>query len=181
MQLIIEAMINHLDQLQDNTAEELLEKMIKQSMFEESEYGILGAFLGIMVGVKLMHHAHHWQTNGSSQYGDHLLFQRLYEDMDDEIDVIGEKLVGLQQVKLTNYFTTLKNANSFLEVISKQQALFIESLKAEHMLITIGEIVVATLRDAGLLTTGLEQALGDILNKHETHLYLLQQREKESY
>jgi len=37
----------------------------------------------------------HWQASGASYYGDHLLYQRIYEGISKEIDSVGERLVGL--------------------------------------------------------------------------------------
>ena len=37
----------------------------------------------------------HWLSRGDSFYGDHLLFQRLYEKLGDESDQIAERAIGL--------------------------------------------------------------------------------------
>ena len=52
------------------------------------------------------------------------------------------------------------------------------SLAAEKAYVHIGEKLMDRLKEAGLLTRGLEQMLGNILDLHETHVYLLDQRTK---
>lgn len=37
----------------------------------------------------------HWQTSGVAAYGDHLLFERLYQSVVDQTDTLAEKMVGM--------------------------------------------------------------------------------------
>ena len=47
------------------------------SVFGDSEYAPLAAFLAITEALQMIAHSHHWQTKGENFYGDHLLYQRL--------------------------------------------------------------------------------------------------------
>ncbi len=136
----------------------------------------LGVFLGYLRGLQMVHHAHHWQSLGSVAYADHLLFQRLYEALADDIDTLGEKIVGTGGIRMTNYFATLQHMKTFMEGVSQHEELPTESLRAELMLVIAGELIMDSLKERGKLTRGLEQCLGTILDKHETSVYLLQQR-----
>ena len=51
-----------------------------------------------------------------------------------------------------------------------------KSMLAERSFQTAGAKLMDTLKERGLLTKGLEQCLGTILDTHETHIYLLKQR-----
>ena len=42
-----------------------------------------------------VHQNHHWVTKGDPFYGDHLLFQRVYEATAEDIDTMAEKAIGL--------------------------------------------------------------------------------------
>lgn len=148
------------------------------SVFGDSEYAPLAGFLALTEGLQVIHHSHHWQTKGNNFYGDHLLFQRLYEAVQAEIDLIGEKLIGVSQdLGLTNYFKRVKAMEMFLKAVThSDQPYVVVSHDAELVYVRLGGEIMDQLEQAGLLTRGLEQMLGNILDKHEEHIYLLDQR-----
>jgi len=150
------------------------------STFGDSEWAPLAAFLAITEGVQMLLHSHHWQTKGENFYGDHLLYQRLYQDILPEIDLIGEKLIGVSQdVSLTNYFKRVKCMEMFLKSVThSDQSYVVVSHDAELTYVRLGGELMDRLEQDGLLTRGLEQMLGNILDKHEEHIYLLMQRVK---
>jgi DNA-binding ferritin-like protein len=140
-------------------------------------YADLAVWLGFLRAAGMIHHAHHWQTMGSPFYGDHLLLERLYKAVQDEVDTVGEKVVGLDSPALTNYFSQMNHIMAFMRgVTDSQKPPMVVSLQAEMVLIAAGEMMVERLEEAGLLTSGLANMLGDILDRHESHVYLLQQR-----
>ena len=147
------------------------------AMLNNDEYAPLAIFLGCTEALQMIHHTHHWQTSGENYYGDHLLYQRLYTDILLEIDLVGEKLIGVSQnPALTNYFARMKMIQKFLEMVTSKDDYIIVSTKAEKTYLKVGEHMMDNLEKAGLLSRGLEQMLGNILDKHEEHLYLLNQR-----
>ena len=150
------------------------------SVFGDSEWAPLAGFLAVTEGLQIIHHSHHWQTKGENFYGDHLLYQRLYEAIVGEIDLIGEKLIGVSQdVSLTNYFKRVKAMEVFLKAVThSDQPYVVVSHDAEIAYVRLGGELMDKLEQAGLLTRGLEQMLGNILDKHEEHIYLLEQRVK---
>lgn len=151
------------------------------SMLGNDEYAPLAVFLGCTEALQMIHHSHHWQTQGSSFYGDHLLYQRLYEGVLAEIDLVGEKVIGVSKnSSLTNYFARMKMIQKFLEMVTSSEDYHAVSTKAEKTYIKVGEHLMNKLEASGLLTRGIEQMLGNILDKHEEHLYLLSQRVQRS-
>ena len=150
------------------------------SVFGDSEWAPLAGFLAVTEGLQVIHHSHHWQTKGENFYGDHLLYQRLYEAVLAEIDLLGEKLIGVSQdASLTNYFKRVKAMEMYLEAIThSDQPYVVVSHDAELAYVRMGGELMDQLEQAGLLTRGLEQLLGTILDKHEEHIYLLEQRVK---
>jgi DNA-binding ferritin-like protein len=160
-----------------NYVKEMVKIIKKCAMIHEgNEYAELAVLLGFLRALGLVHQSHHWQTTGNNYYGDHLLFERLYNDIPKEIDVIGEKIVGTENTSLTNYFSQMHHMETFLNYVSKGKSYNVESYRAELMFVISGEIVADILKNRNVLTIGLEQAIGNILDKHEEHLYLLQQR-----
>jgi DNA-binding ferritin-like protein len=157
-----------------NKATEMLQHC--SQLHPGEEYSELGVLLGYLRSLGLIHQSHHWQTSGDNYYSDHLLFERVYGNIQGEIDILGEKIVGLGGLKLTNYFVQMKHMDTFLNEVSKGHSLTKESLDAEILFVAVGELVVKILLEKDLLTRGLEQTLGSILEKHEESLYLLHQR-----
>jgi DNA-binding ferritin-like protein len=151
--------------------------------YGDAKYAELGIFLDLLRALSLLHHTHHWQTMGSQFYGDHLLYQRLYELADVQIDGIGEKAVGLGSPELVASKHSLENMRRYIEAIEDADMMDAPGLKmakrsllAEKSFITAGEKMMDQLKSKGLLTRGVEQLLGTILDTHEGVLYLLKQR-----
>lgn len=137
----------------------------------------LAVWLGFIRGLGMIHQTHHWQTSGDSFYGDHLMFERFYKAVQDEVDTIGEKIAGIDSPKLTNCFFQLRHIHNFVKKVnSKTDNLLLVSLAAEIVFIETGELITERLKDEGLLTSGIANMLGDILDRHESHVYLLNQR-----
>lgn len=156
--------------------------------YGNEKYAELGVFVDLLRALNFLHHTHHWQTNGATFYGDHLLFERLYTKVLDQIDSVGERAVGLGGAQLVPYRHSLTNMPVFLGAIDEvgdispagdtnvSTKMVKKSLLAEKSFITAGEKMMETLKNKGLLTRGLEQLLGTILDEHETFVYLLKQR-----
>lgn len=155
-----------------------VKQYIQESLkvYLNEEYSLLGVFLGFTESLSMIHQSHHWQTQGDSFFGDHLMYQRLYEETNAEIDVLAEKITGVGGIKMTNYFTRLQIIKNFMRGVAKSERPEVESLRAELMYLIAGEIIMDVLKEKGILTRGIEQALGNILDKHESHIYLLQNR-----
>ena len=151
--------------------------------YGDAKYAELGVFIDLLRALSLLHHTHHWQTQGSQFYGDHLLYQRLYELADGEIDLVGEKAVGLGSPELVLPRHSIENMRRYIEAVEDGDVLDGISLKmakrsllAEKSFLTAGEKMMDQLKSKGLLTRGVEQLLGTILDQHEGVLYLLKQR-----
>jgi DNA-binding ferritin-like protein len=56
---------------------------------------LLRSLLSLLRALDWHYRTAHWQVWGEAQYGDHLMFQRFYEAMPDEIDTLAEKMVGI--------------------------------------------------------------------------------------
>jgi DNA-binding ferritin-like protein len=52
---------------------------------------ILLQLLAILRALQWSHQTAHWKVRGEPFYGDHLLFQKLYEAVGEEIDTLAEK------------------------------------------------------------------------------------------
>lgn len=130
-----------------------------------------------------IHQTHHWISKGDSFYGDHLLFQRLYEETQTSIDAVAEKAIGLSSsdnVNITlqaSQLVRLVKGYGMMSTIPQSTELSKRSLVAEKNFIKTTELALQNLKESGMLTTGLDNMLAGILDVHESHVYLLKQRE----
>ena len=156
--------------------------------YGDEKYAELGVFLDLLRALQLLHQTCHWQTEGHTFYEDHLLFQRLYEGIGPQVDSVGERAVGLGSSSLVRSRHFFQNGPKFILAVdealdspmglqeSTAAKLMKKALLAEKSFLTAGEKLMDTLKSKGLLTRGLEQLLGTVLDEHETSIYLLKQR-----
>ncbi len=129
-----------------------------------------------------LHQNHHWTAMGDSYYGDHLLFQRLYDCILPEIDMVAEKSIGLgctANVDLhlvhSQVLKMITNVGS-ATMIPQSSDLAKKSLMAEMNFLSVMKHLCGSLKECGLMTHGLDNLLAGIEDKHEGHVYLLKQR-----
>lgn len=129
-----------------------------------------------------LHQNHHWTAMGDPFYGDHLLFQRLYDSVLGEIDAIAEKSIGLgctSNVDLslvTSQVLKLISGTGGATMIPQSSDLARKSLTAEMNFLAAMNNICSSLKESGLMTHGLDNLLAGIEDKHEGHVYLLKQR-----
>lgn len=132
--------------------------------------------------VAMVHQAHHWQTRGSHYYGDHLLFERLYDGTNADIDALAERAVGaandprlvsvLPQIDATHRMAAALSPGGLLS----PQAMVAKSLQAERAYLSALRTAYQQLEQSGRMTHGISNLLEGVADKHEGFVYLLQQR-----
>lgn len=129
-----------------------------------------------------VHQTHHWIAKGDAYYGDHLLFQRLYEGVAGEIDTIAEKAVGTgceRNVELSLQMTQLMRliqGYGSTSIVPQPAELARRSLQAERNFLMVMAQLAAQMKGSGQLSRGVDNLLAGIEDKHEEHVYLLKQR-----
>ena len=116
----------------------------------------------------------HWQTKGPNFYGQHLLFQRLYEGVVTETDELAEKIVGFYGSDAFNAIEQLSYMDTHLHSWSADNHVA-SGLASEK---SIQEYILRTyeaLKGTPNMTLGLDDWLMGLASAHETNLYLLQQ------
>lgn len=147
------------------------------------EYGELSVVLAYLRALTMIHQQNHWLSLGANFYGDHLLFERLYNATQENIDGVAERCIGLGSGETVDLQLQIKTIYQFVKdyqasnMITNDQ-LIDSSIKAEFMLLSIIDCAKQKLNDKGLLTNGLDNLLAGIADIHETHIYLLKQRLK---
>lgn len=146
------------------------------------EYAELSVLLVHLKHLQMMHQTHHWICCGDPFYGDHILFQRLYEAINDDIDSIAEKAVGLgsernvEPIIVAKQLSRLMNACSPLASIPSSHELAYRSLKLEQAFVLLVKQVSQQLASRGALSYGLDNLLAQLADDHEKNVYLLKQR-----
>jgi len=168
--------------IEDGTKEllpQLLSRWEEAAPDAESMAHSLASVAVTLRAVYLMHQAAHWQTKGPSFVGDHKLFGDLYDATLDEIDMVSERAVGLGDPLLVCPLKTTQLALELLEAFGREcdvpdaDKLVQLSLEAERGLL---QVIASAMK--GDMTDGAQNLLQGVADKHETHVYLLQQRLK---
>ena len=136
----------------------------------------LSDLLSTLRAVHFIHWTGHWQVKGSPYYGDHLLLQRLYEGLDNEIDTLAEKLVAMFGVEIVNPAQQSVMMNQIIQNLSSVQNPIMRSLNAEKKLMRLLEHTFKSLVKQNNLSLGMNDFIAATANAHETYIYLLQQR-----
>jgi DNA-binding ferritin-like protein len=145
-------------------------------------YAELSLILASARYLQIVHQTNHWCSVGQNFYSDHLLFKRLYDDLDNEIDLLAEKSIGLGSIKNVDLqmqiMQIMKLSNGYKESTSTfhHQSLVMTSYSAEINFLRCISHCVDSLKQKNLLTRGLDNLLAGIEDKHEEHCYLLRQR-----
>jgi DNA-binding ferritin-like protein len=147
----------------------------------------VSTLLGFLMFANQLHHTHHWVCKGSPSYGDHLLFQRLYEGIQDEIDGLGEKVVGLGSVDNVDMPLLVQQVGKWTSLLAQPTStiqspgeLARKSLEVEMLFLKFADMTAMMLKEAGILTRGLDNLLAGLQDSHESHVFLLKQRIQES-
>ena len=138
---------------------------------------VLADLLSYARAVTQAEHSFHWRTRGPAFYGDHLMFERLYTGSAADIDPIAEKLLGLtnSQDSLCPATLAAKTAQALVDMNlnNDPKAFAADALRIEMAMIAL---ISATIQVCGeQMTDGLENFLQGMADKHEGHVYLLQQ------
>lgn len=138
----------------------------------------LCSLLDVLVATRWVHLTSHWRASGAD-YGDHLLYERLYKKVDEEIDDLAEQLVQLGGGPSVDSAEMLSDAADHIRQIEDpepQKRLAHRALAVERSLVRAIDEVRGRLQQMGALSTGLDNLLSGIADTHNKHLYLLQQR-----
>lgn len=156
-----------------------------------SEYGAppmaeLAVLLASLRAESQIHQAHHWQTQGPSYYGDHLLFERVYGEVHGLVDGLAERAVGMGDAILVQpllqmshqvVFSKLFYSDAPVRPSSEEMPLL--SLRALLKSAVLLQLAYKSLEGRNLLSYGIDNLLQGIADKQESLIYLLKQRTKD--
>lgn len=139
----------------------------------------LQVLLAILRGAHWAHWTSHWQVKGNPYYGDHLLLQRIYEGLIEEIDTLAEKIVGTygaQAVAPVDQAQLMANTILPIAEAKAESDPIYRALLIEEALQVSFKNIYNSLKEMDVLTLGMDDFIMSMANAHETYLYLLRQR-----
>lgn len=147
----------------------------------KAEAGLAMAdLLACMRALSMVHQNAHWNASGEPYYGDHLLYQRLYEAVAAEIDSLAERAIGVFGASIQTH-SQMARMFTYIKLFEPKRSgsinyHLLRALQAEQVFLSLLQKVHGFLEKTGTSTMGLDDLLTGIFSAHETHLYLLKQR-----
>jgi len=129
-----------------------------------------------------VHQTHHWTAKGDPFFGDHKLFEQLYDQVVEDIDTVAEKAVGLGNEQNVNMMLQIKqlgtlcNAYGSPQTVPHSNDLAKTSLIAEWNFLKIVKIAEDSMKQNDTWTPGVSNMLQGLFDIHEKHIYLLKRR-----
>lgn len=177
-------------QLEDMMAREHLQGHRKEAYAKGDPEDIAAAqelMCDVLSTLRALHWHHwttHWIVKNDPYYGDHLLFDRLYTDMQEEIDQLAEKMVAYFGAHAVEPRMAMKCTSEKLDLWwgpsdewtgDKDVPIYI-ALNGEQYLQDLLQNAYDSIKQVGQMTLGLDDYIMALANTHETYIYLLQQR-----
>jgi DNA-binding ferritin-like protein len=140
---------------------------------------LVNALLGVWAAIRAEHQlfwTYHWRSKGSSYYGDHLLWQRLYEARVQEIDRMAEVIMAIGGPSAVD---PMRSWVAVSDIINRSEKLGATDAARGVALVadTLNRIDSANeLLGAGANTLAINNVLAGFADKHLEALYLLRQR-----
>lgn len=133
-------------------------------------------YIASLKALALIHQHNHWTVQGVAFYGDHLLFERLYNDTLKLLDLAAEKFVGLLGDEVLSFEMQADLLHKVLLKYNNLEGSPVQmSLEAVRDFIKFSKEAYNCFEDEGKLTLGLDDMIMSISSQSEEFVYLLQQ------
>lgn len=136
-------------------------------------------YLATLKAMTLIHQQSHWLSKGNDFYGNHLLFQRIYESAQENLDGAAEKFIGLFDLDCENF--ALQN-DLLSKILKRYEPLCnnpVEaSLKLEKDFINLSDAAYKCFETEDKMSQGLDDFMMATASAREEAIYLLQQASK---
>lgn len=140
---------------------------------------VAALYVATLKAIALIHQHSHWTTKGVAFYGDHLLFERLYQSALEDLDLAAEKFIGLFGDECLNYDLQIELLS---KVMSKYKNLegspVAMSLSVEKDFIKLSKDAYNCFEEEGRMTLGLDDMVMAISSQREESVYFLQQTQE---
>ena len=140
---------------------------------------VAALYVAALKGIYLIEQHCHWTTQGDDFYGDHLMFQRLYESAQEDVDAAAEKFIGLFGVECMDYATQADLLHKVLLKYEDIEEPIKKCLAVEMEFCKFSKAAYDCFEKEGTMTLGLDDLIMSIASKREESLYLLRQAQGE--
>ncbi len=137
---------------------------------------VAALYVATLKAMTLIHQHSHWTTHGLAFYGDHLLFMRIYESAQEDLDLAAEKFMGLFGDDTLDYDLQTDLLHKVLLKYKNLEGSPVEmSLSLERDFVKFSKEAYDCFEREGKLSLGLDDMIMAIASKREEAIYLLQQ------
>jgi len=137
---------------------------------------VVALYVASLKAIALIHQHNHWTTKGEMFYGEHLLFERLYESTLKNLDAAAEKFIGIFGDEALNYELQAELLNKVLLIYSNLEGSPIEmSLAIEKDFLKFSKDAYDFFKTKKALSLGLDDMIMEIASNREESVYLLKQ------
>jgi len=137
---------------------------------------VAALYIAALKAMAIVHQHSHWTTNGVTFYGEHLLFERIYNSALKDLDLAAEKFIGILGDKVLDYDLQTELLHQVLlkykNLEGSPQAM---SLRVEKDFLKLSQSAYEAIKAEGQLTLGLDDMLMSIASSREESIYLIQQ------
>ena len=142
----------------------------------EKCFKVAALYVATLKALALIHQHNHWTTKGMMFYGDHLLFERLYNDTLGNLDLAAEKFIGIFSDECLDYELQADLLNKVLVKYKNLEGSPVEmSLAVEKDFLKFSREAYDCFEEEDALSLGLDDMIMEIASKREEAVYLLQQ------
>lgn len=139
---------------------------------------LLPVLLDLWAGLRAAHHLYHtlhWQAKGQPFYGDHLMFKRLYEGVEGDIDDLAEVIAGHYGADKLDPIKAWAAASEKIGMIAQHGG---SPLAIAEMIMDLSEAANDAVVNGGECPYpgALSNLVSGIGTKHLADVYLLKQR-----
>lgn len=139
---------------------------------------LLAVLLDLWAGLRAAHHLYHtlhWQAKGQPFYGDHLMFKRLYEGVEDDIDDLAEVIAGHYGADKLDPIKAWAAAGEKINMIAQHGG---SPVAIAEMIMDLSEAANDAIVNGGECPYpgALSNLVSGIGTKHLADVYLLKQR-----
>lgn len=137
---------------------------------------IAALYIATLKAISLIHQHNHWTTKGSNFFGNHLLFEKLYNAAQEDLDTSAEKFIGLFGDDCLSYEFQTELLNKVLLKYNNLEGSPAEmSLAVEKEFLKFSGEAYEALKADGKMTLGLDDMIMAIASHREEAVYHLQQ------
>lgn len=144
-------------------------------MIESNPQVLMMSLHTILCVLRALHwetHTAHWNAKGEAFYSNHNMFSEMYKETEEDYDSVAEKIVGTFQTELSS-FDTIQLSSRWISKVQSIQDPYEKILKLEQILLQLIENCCEICKD--FVSHGIENMLDEISDKHEKHVYFLNQ------